>query len=121
MSNVDRAKRLAASARNELAALFQRRQLRELKAPCFEAAPFSISEVSVEGGNQHVRVFVSFLYGEPAAQEAVLAALADANATLRGELGRRLRLRAAPTLSFHLDDSLKRGARVLALLDELNS
>jgi ribosome-binding factor A len=36
---------------------------------------------------------------------------------LRGEVGRRLRLRHAPRLEFELDDSFEKAAKLTALID----
>ena len=47
-----------------------------------------------------------------------LAILNEASVFLRMELGRGLRVRKVPHLRFHYDDSLKRGARINALIHQ---
>ncbi len=54
-------------------------------------------------------------------QEAeAMAALVRATGFIRGELGRRLKLRFVPELSFVKDTVVDRGNRVMKLLDELH-
>ena len=78
----------------------------------------SITEVEVSGDLQHCKIFVS-VFGESAAREQVLDGLQAASGYLRGELGRRLQMRRAPEVVFHLDRGLERGTSVLGLLNRL--
>ena len=78
----------------------------------------SITEVEVSGDLQHCKIFVS-VFGEAAAREQVLDGLQAASGYLRGELGRRLQMRRAPEVVFHLDRGLERGTSVLGLLNRL--
>ncbi len=50
--------------------------------------------------------------------ESVRAALSHAAGFLRGEAGRRLRLRHAPRLEFVFDDSLDRAQHLTELIDQ---
>ena len=56
-------------------------------------------------------------------QEAVstLKALQAASGFLRTELARNLSLRRVPELSFHWDDSIEHGDRILRLLDQISA
>ncbi|HYV96177.1 MAG TPA: 30S ribosome-binding factor RbfA [Gemmatimonadaceae bacterium] len=63
-------------------------------------------------------VFVSIL-GTPAEREATLEGLRSLATHLRGVLGRALRLRVAPEITFKLDDSVQRAARIDALLNQV--
>ena len=47
-----------------------------------------------------------------------LTILNEASSFLRMELGRALKVRKVPHLRFHYDDSLKRGARINALIHQ---
>ena len=49
--------------------------------------------------------------------EEVREGLTSAGAFLRGEVGRRLRLRHAPRLEFMFDDSFEKAAKLTALID----
>jgi len=78
----------------------------------------SITEVEVAPDLQQALVRVSVL-GEAAEQESSMEALESAAGYIRGELGKALRLRRVPQLSFRLDRSLERGARILELLERV--
>lgn len=56
--------------------------------------------------------------GDSAAQEQTLAGLRAAAPFIRGELGRRMRVRRAPELRFELDRGLERALRIERLLRE---
>jgi len=65
-------------------------------------------------------VFVSVLGDEQARRNALLG-LERATGYLRRELAQRLQMRLTPALRFVLDTSWERGARLDALLDQLQS
>jgi ribosome-binding factor A len=78
----------------------------------------SITRVDVAGDLQHSKIFVS-VYGTEEQQRQALEGLKAATPYVRGELGRRLRLRRMPELVFLLDRGLERGTAVLGLLQRL--
>jgi ribosome-binding factor A len=78
----------------------------------------SITRVEVAGDLQHSKIFVS-VYGTEEQQRQALEGLKAATPYVRGELGRRLRLRRMPELIFLLDRGLERGTAVLGLLQRL--
>ena len=78
----------------------------------------SITEVEVSGDLQHCKIFVS-VYGEDQQRQQVLEGLQAASGSLRGELGRRLQMRRAPEVAFHLDRGIEKGTSVLNLLNRL--
>ena len=78
----------------------------------------SITEVEVSGDLQHCKIFVS-VYGDDQQREQVLEGLQAASGFLRGELGRRLQMRRAPEVAFHLDRGIEKGTSVLNLLNRL--
>ena len=69
---------------------------------------------------RYARVFVSVL-GEDAQREAALQAMQQARGFLRGELGRRVRLRYTPELQFTLDTRLETASRIDEILRELKA
>ncbi|HEY9791746.1 MAG TPA: 30S ribosome-binding factor RbfA [Candidatus Obscuribacterales bacterium] len=105
--------RVAQSAKKELSELI-RRDLKDDRV----AGIVSITDIEASDDCRRMRVFVS-VFGDEQQQEGTLAALNDHVGEIRGELGRRLRLRFAPELSFKLDNSLERGARVTDLLGKI--
>lgn len=78
----------------------------------------SVTTVDVAGDLQHCRIFVSVL-GSEEDRQLVLAGLRAAAPYVRGELGRRLKLRRTPEVVFQLDQGLQRGTTVLSLLNRL--
>lgn len=106
--------RVAQSAKRELSELI-RRDLKDERV----GGIVSITDIETSNDCRRMKVFVS-VFGEPAQQEGTVAALNEHAPELRGEIGRRLRLRFAPELSFKLDNSLERGARVSDLLGKIS-
>lgn len=79
----------------------------------------TITGVDCANDLSHARVHFSLLEATGPADEAVKAAgkaLNGAAGALHHELKRILRMRQIPSLSFHFDDSLQRGAALEALI-----
>jgi len=74
--------------------------------------------VRVSADLRHARILFVALR-RPGGTEETLAGLRSAAGFLRGQLGRRLRLRYAPELSFEADDSVERSLHVAALLKQV--
>jgi ribosome-binding factor A len=84
----------------------------------FEGALVSINAVDVAPDLKSAHVFVSTLGVEkPGAN--VIGKLEAHRPALQAELSRHVVLKYTPHLIFHLDESIKRGARVLEILDNL--
>jgi ribosome-binding factor A len=67
---------------------------------------------------RHATVFVSVL-GTEAERAATFEGLASAAAHLRSRVGRALRLRLAPEISFRADESVARASRIEDLLAQI--
>ena len=80
----------------------------------------SVTEVTISPDLRHAKVYVSTL-GSEINKEDLLAGFNNASGFLRRELATHLKLRQIPELSFHYDDSIERGARLLKLMGELSS
>jgi len=80
----------------------------------------SVTEVTLSPDLRHAKIFVSTL-GSKIDKEDVLASFNSASGFLRRELALHLKLRYTPQLSFHYDDSIERGARLLKLLGKLTT
>ena len=65
------------------------------------------------------RVYASPL-GDGRAQSATMRGLQSASGFLSVELGKRMRMRRTPTLTFVRDDSIARGVRMSTILDEVH-
>ena len=104
-----RSERLASQIQRELASLIQH----GLKDPGL-ASP-SILEVQVSKDLSYARVYFSVLNAEDAA--GCLEALKRASGYLQRELGKSLKSRITPRLSFIYDDTDIRGRKLSDLID----
>jgi ribosome-binding factor A len=77
----------------------------------------TVTGVKVSADLRVAWVYYSVL-GDERAQASTRAALRSAAPHLRHELGRQVRLKVTPELRFELDDSIRTGERIDALLDE---
>ena len=85
----------------------------------FAGALVSINHVDVSPDLKNAHVFVSVLGSDSA--ESVLSKLASHRATLQAELARHVTMKYTPHLTFHLDDSIERGTRVIEILQEIET
>jgi ribosome-binding factor A len=85
----------------------------------FAGALVSINHVDVTSDLKNAHVFVSVLGSD--SEESVLSKLASHRATLQAELARHVTMKYTPHLIFHLDDSIQRGARVIEILQEIET
>lgn len=104
-----RSERLASQIQRELAALVQT----GIKDPGLGMP--SILEVEVSKDLAHARVFFSVLNAEDA--ENCLQALNRAGGFLQREIGKRLKARITPKLTFIYDDTDIRGRELADLID----
>lgn len=104
-----RSERLASQIQRELAGLIQS----GLKDPRLGMP--SILEVQVSKDIAYARVFFSVLNAEDAAD--CLEALTGASGFLQREIGKRLKSRVTPKLSFIYDDTDIRGRQMSDLID----
>ena len=74
----------------------------------------SVTAVDVTQDLKFAKVYISVLDKENG--EQVLKGLKSAAGYLRRELGRALSLRHTPELTFFLDDSMAKGAKILEML-----
>jgi ribosome-binding factor A len=81
----------------------------------------SVTEVTLSPDLKYAKVFVSTLGNEINNKEEMLEGFNNASGFLRKELASHLKLKYTPQLSFHYDDSIERGARLLKLMGELTS
>jgi ribosome-binding factor A len=88
---------------------------RELKDPRI-AGLVSITEVDVAPDLRQAKVYVSVL-GTEQEKASTFEALGAAASFLYRELKHRLSIRRMPLLTFVPDDSIERGARIIALID----
>jgi ribosome-binding factor A len=109
-----RTNRVADLIRDEVSKLL----LRELRDP--RIGFVTITGASVSPDLRNVRVYVSVL-GKSSVRDESLEALNSAAGFVRRAIFKNLRLRNSPTVSFHLDESLDRGARIEEVLREIHA
>lgn len=78
----------------------------------------TISDVEVSADLQVVKVYVS-VFGDERGKEVAISGLKSKAKYVRGELGRRMKLRLTPEIRFIKDESIERGSTVLAILDKI--
>jgi ribosome-binding factor A len=91
--------------------------LREVRDP--RIGFVTITGATVSPDLKSVRIYVSVLAGPEARLES-LKALNAAAGFFRRTLFKNLRLRFAPAVSFHLDESLDRGERIERVLRQIH-
>ncbi|RMG28201.1 MAG: 30S ribosome-binding factor RbfA [Gammaproteobacteria bacterium] len=106
-----RTRRVGELLQRELAVLIRDR----LKDP--DVGMVTLSDVEVSRDLAHAKVYYTVL-GDTQVRERTQAALERAAGFLRRELGRMLHLRVIPQLHFVHDDTMERGNRVSALIDQ---
>ena len=93
--------------------------IRNLKDPRVQDTMISITRVETTPDLRWAKVYVSFLQADRA--KDAIKGLKSAGGYLRRELGRALNLRYTPELNWELDDSITYGARMLALINSLDT
>jgi ribosome-binding factor A len=81
----------------------------------------SVTEVTLSPDLKYAKIFVSTLGDQMDNKQEILAGFNKASGFLRRELASHLKLRYTPQLSFHYDDSIERGARLLKLMGNLTT
>lgn len=108
-----RADRVGEAVREEVAAFLAR----DAKDPRISGL-VTVTAVEMARDLRHATVFVSVM-GDETAKTSTLEALSGMAPHLRGRVGRALRLQFAPELSFRLDQSVQRAARIETLLAQI--
>jgi ribosome-binding factor A len=90
--------------------------LPELKDP--RIGFVTVTGVETSTDLRHARVFVS-VFGSPKKQQATLDGLAAAHGVLQARIGRELRMKRTPQLTFEYDRTVEEGVRMSKLIDEL--
>ncbi|MDP9227690.1 MAG: 30S ribosome-binding factor RbfA [Actinomycetota bacterium] len=77
----------------------------------------TVTDVDTSPDLRAARVYVSVL-GNEDERERTLDGLRSSHGFLQGRIAAELRIKRTPTLTFHYDESVERGARLSRLLDE---
>ncbi len=112
-----RVERVNSLIRQEISGLLQR-QVKDPRLGDY----VTVTEVMTAPDMKHAKVLVSRLCetgSEAKEKEEVLHALESATPFLRRELGKNLRLRHIPELTFEWDDTIERGDHLLNLINRV--
>ncbi len=112
MLGYKRSERIGDQIRVEIADILVRR----IKDP--RIGFVTVTAVQVTDDLRYARVFVSVM-GAQAQRKKTFQGLERASGFIRSELGKRLRLKYLPEISFHQDEAVEKAAHVLELLEEI--
>ncbi|MGQ7244384.1 30S ribosome-binding factor RbfA [Salinicola sp. V024] len=113
MREFKRTDRVADQLQQELAVLIQR----EIKDP--RLGMVTVSSVTVSRDLGYADIYVTLLgENDPERVKENMAVLKRAAGFLRSQIARRIKLRHVPELRFHYDESVVRGHKLSALIDE---
>ena len=77
----------------------------------------TVTSVETSPDLRTAKVFVSVL-GDDEARDATLTGLRASHGVIQSRIASETRMKRTPTLSFHYDDSVERGARITSLLED---
>lgn len=110
MSSYVRRRRVGEQLQEELAKLIAH----EVKDP--RIGFVTVTEVRMSKDLRHARVYVSVM-GDEEETEQSMKTLRRIEGFLRGQIGKRIRLRHVPELDFVIDETLARAERIEELLE----
>ena len=114
MAQGRRVERIAALIRREMSHLL----INGVRDQRLQLGMITITEVEVSGDLQHCKIFVS-IFGNENEKKELFSVLEGSQPFLKGELGRRLKMRRAPEIIFKLDQGVDKSIDVLDLLGKL--
>ncbi|RJQ43644.1 MAG: 30S ribosome-binding factor RbfA [Nitrospiraceae bacterium] len=79
----------------------------------------TVTGAKVSDDLRHATVYLSVLNHEEG--EKTIRKLKESVSFIRGELGRRLKMKYVPDLNFRIDESIEYGMKIDKLLDEIKS
>ncbi len=91
--------------------------LRRLKDP--HVGMISFTEVLLSRDLSEAKVFYS-VFGDAATRRSTNKTLERAKGFIHSELGKMLKIRKVPTLTFEIDKSIEQGVRIQQLLEQIS-
>jgi ribosome-binding factor A len=76
----------------------------------------TVTAVETSPDLRSAKVYVSVL-GDATERDATLVALSSSHGVLQSRIAAETRMKRTPTLTFHYDDTIAKGARISSLLD----
>jgi len=112
MSESKRTARIGEAIREEISSIL----LQEVNDPRIQFV--SITRVEVSADLQHAKVYVSIL-GSDQKREEAFEGLKSARGYIQKKLGKKIRLRYMPEITFKMDTSIDYGIHIFELLQEM--
>ena len=112
MSNI-RANRVAEQMKKELGDILTQK----IKDP--RIGFDTVTDVEISPDLQESKIFVS-IFGTEEEKEQTLVGLAKSKGFIRSEIGKRIRLRKVPEISFEIDETIEYGNRIERIIRNLN-
>ncbi len=113
MKTYKRAERVKHLLQEEMSRILQR----EIKDPRVKLV--TVTDVKLTSDLRDAKVFISSL-DATADREELLSGLDRATGYIRGELGRRLKLKYIPQITFLVDNSFDQQERILHLIEQIH-
>lgn len=115
MTNL-RVKKLESFIQREVSELIRK----EVKDPRVSPLKTTVSAVQASKDLHYVSVYISVM-GDESMEEDTMKGLESARGFIQNRIGKMVKLRFTPVITFKLDDSLKRGDHIINKLNELNN
>jgi ribosome-binding factor A len=112
MSESKRTARIGEAIREEISSIL----LQEINDPRIQFV--SITRVEVSADLQHAKVYVSIL-GSDQKREEAFEGLKSARGYIQKKLGKKIRLRYMPEITFKMDTSIDHGMHIFELLQKM--
>jgi len=112
MAQSKRTARIGEAIREEISSIL----LQEINDPRIQFV--SITRVEVSADLQHAKVYVSIL-GNDQKKEDAFEGLKSARGYIQKKLGKKIRLRYMPEITFKMDTSIDHGMHIFELLQEM--
>jgi ribosome-binding factor A len=108
-----RSERVASVIKEEVSTLFQRNFSME------EYGFLTVTDVEMSPDLKNAKIYVS-VFGDAARKERSLALLDEQKGFVRSTLGRALRLKFTPVITFELDETLDRALKIERIISEIH-
>ena len=114
MAQNRRVEKVSALIRKEMGEIL----LSGLRDHRIDSSIITVTNVEVSGDLQHCKIFVS-IFGNENKKKEFFSILEGSQSFMKGELGRRLKMRRAPEIVFKLDEGMDKSIDVLDILGKL--
>ncbi len=81
----------------------------------------TVSRVEMTNDLRYARIYYTLLDDKPELMERVKAVLDNRAGQIQSAIAGRVRMRRVPEISFHFDESLVKGMRVIQLIEEVTA